>query len=72
MEAKCLEEPAVSGMAMGSETSHRKNIVAARAPNSCAIMKGGTSTGRIPAKVLLAERARVTAGFAKEVEAVNQ
>jgi len=41
-------------------------------PEQLCIMKGGTSTGRIPAKVLLAERARVTAGFAKEVEAVNQ
>jgi hypothetical protein len=35
-------------------------------------MKAGTSAGRIPAKVSLAARARVTAGFANEVEAVNQ
>jgi hypothetical protein len=35
-------------------------------------MKPGASPGRIPAKVLLAERASVTAGFAKEVDAVNQ
>jgi hypothetical protein len=35
-------------------------------------MKLGASLGRIPAKVLLAERASVTAGFANEVEAVNQ
>jgi hypothetical protein len=35
-------------------------------------MNGSTSGGRIPANVLLAERASVTAGFAKEVEAVNQ
>jgi hypothetical protein len=35
-------------------------------------MKGAASVGRIPAKVLEAARARVTAGLAKEVEAVNQ
>ena len=35
-------------------------------------MKAGTSIGRIPAKVSLAERASVTAGFAKDVDAVNQ
>ena len=35
-------------------------------------MNAGTSAGRIPAKVSLAERASVTAGFANEVEAVNQ
>ena len=35
-------------------------------------MKAGTSAGRTPAKVSLADRANVTAGFANEVEAVNQ
>jgi len=35
-------------------------------------MKPGTSTGRMPAKVSLRDRATVTAGFANEVEAVNQ
>ena len=35
-------------------------------------MKPGTSTGRMPAKVSLRLRAIVTAGFANEVEAVNQ
>jgi hypothetical protein len=35
-------------------------------------MKAGTSAGRIPAKVSDSERARVTAGLAKEVEDVNQ
>jgi hypothetical protein len=67
-----VEEPEVSRIAIGLEKSHREKKVAVTAPRSCAITKGGTSTGRIPAKVLLAERARVTAGFAKEVEAVNQ
>ncbi|MEI9939536.1 MAG: hypothetical protein WDO69_20135 [Pseudomonadota bacterium] len=32
----------------------------------------GASTGRIPAKVLLAARASVTAGSAKDVDEVNQ
>jgi hypothetical protein len=36
------------------------------------MMKPGASAGRIPAKVLLAARASVTAGLAKDVELVNQ
>jgi hypothetical protein len=47
-------------------------IAAAAAPISCARVKGKASPGRIPAKVSLAARASVTAGLAKEVEAVNQ
>ena len=35
-------------------------------------MNPGASAGRIPANVSLADRARVTAGLANEVEAVNQ
>jgi hypothetical protein len=35
-------------------------------------MKAGASAGRMPANVSLKERAIVTAGFAKEVEEVNQ
>ena len=34
--------------------------------------KPGASAGLMPAKVLLAARASVTAGFANEVEDVNQ
>jgi hypothetical protein len=34
-------------------------------------MKPGASAGRIPANVLLADRASVTAGLAKDVDAVN-
>lgn len=37
-----------------------------------AAMKPGASGGAIPANVSLSERAMVTAGLAKEVEAVNQ
>jgi len=39
---------------------------------NCATMKPGASTGRIPANVSVSDRAIVTAGLAKEVEAVNQ
>ena len=35
-------------------------------------MKPGTSTGRMPATVSVSARAIVTAGLAKEVDAVNQ
>jgi hypothetical protein len=35
-------------------------------------MNIGTEAGEIPVKVSLNIRARVTAGFAKEVEEVNQ
>jgi hypothetical protein len=35
-------------------------------------MNPGTSPGRIPANVSVSARAKVTAGFAKDVDAVNQ
>jgi len=35
-------------------------------------MKAGTLPGAIPANVSDSERARVTAGFANDVDAVNQ
>jgi hypothetical protein len=46
--------------------------VAASAPASCATMKAGASAGLTPANVSLAARANVTAGFANDVDAVNQ
>src|SRR5262249_62334329 len=52
--------------------SQRKSIVAAAAPTSCAIVKPVASSGRMPAKVLVAARATVTAGLANDVEAGNQ
>jgi len=52
--------------------SHRKNTVAIPAPASCARMKPGASSSRIPANVSLNAWANVTAGLANEVEAVNQ
>ncbi len=36
------------------------------------MMKAGAEEGAIPAKLLLNDRAIVTAGLANEVEAVNQ
>ena len=36
------------------------------------MMKAGTLLGRMPANVSVAARAIVTAGFAKDVEEVNQ
>jgi len=49
-----------------------KMSVAAKLPATCAIRKNGTSAGRIPENVLESDRAIVTAGFAKDVDAVNQ
>src|SRR6185295_3439507 len=53
-------------------TSQANSAVAALAPTNWAAMNPPTSAGRMPAKVLLAARASVTAGLAKQVEAVNQ
>ena len=61
MGGKCAEERDVSRILTGLTKSHREKKVAVTPPKSCAITKGGTSAGRIP------QRARVTAGFAKEV-----
>src|SRR2546427_12922103 len=54
-----LDESA--GLAGGS--NQRNSPVAAAAPSSCAMTNAVTSSGRIPAKVLLAARAMVTAGL---------
>ena len=53
-------------------SSHEKTTVAVIAPIIWAVMKAGASVGDIPEKVFVRVRAMVTAGFAKEVEAVNQ
>ena len=47
-------------------------VTAASMPMSCAAINGVTPMGAMPAKVFESERAIVTAGLAKEVEAVNQ
>src|SRR5277367_6248796 len=43
-----------------------------KAPQSCATMKPITCAGAMPANVLLRARAIVIAGFANDVDAVNQ
>ena len=53
-------------------TSHLKSSVDTAAPANCATTKPGMSSGRMPANVSVRPRANVTAGFANEVEAVNQ
>ena len=55
-----------------SENKPRAASNAARAPPSCAMTKAGTSAGRIPAKESVNARATVIAGFANEVDEVNQ
>ena len=52
--------------------SQAASTVAASAPMSCATMKAGTPPGEMPANVSDSDRAIVTAGFAKDVDAVNQ
>ena len=52
--------------------SHLAPKAAATAPANCARMNGATSAGLMPAKVSERARAMVTAGLAKDVEAVNQ
>ena len=53
--------------------SHRLSTTAGSHSNELAErMKGATPAGAIPANVSDSDRAIVTAGFAKEVEAVNQ
>lgn len=41
-------------------------------PASCEAMNGGTDAGEMPAKVSENILAKAAAGFAKEVDAVNQ
>jgi hypothetical protein len=52
--------------------SQRANSTAASIPASCAAINAMTPLGAIPAKVSEIERAIVTAGLAKDVDAVNQ
>ena len=59
---------------LGVAVGYQKVIAAAaRArPSSCASTNPGTEAGEIPAKVLVNARPMVTAGFANEVDEVNQ
>src|SRR5205809_6300598 len=53
-------------------TNQRKRTVAANAPINCAAINPGASAARMPAKVSVAALARVTAGLANDIDAVNQ
>src|SRR5689334_2790935 len=53
-------------------TSHPNTVTAAIVPRVCATINAGTSRGLIPAKLFVIARATVTAGLAKDVDAVNQ
>src|SRR5262249_4541815 len=52
--------------------NHRNSSVAANPPRSWARTNPPTSVGRMPANVSLTHLASVTAGFANDVDAVNQ
>jgi hypothetical protein len=65
--AQCRE-----GASQALKADQLNNNVAVVAPAVCAKIKPGTSIGRMPANVSVIDRATVTAGFANEVEAVNQ
>jgi len=73
---RCTETRRVSysvlTLFLSADKSHDKVRIAANAPINCAAMNPGASAGRMPEKVLVIDRAMVTAGFAKDVEAVNQ
>src|SRR6516164_9026820 len=55
-----------------SSQSHAPSATSASMPPSWAARNAATPPGAMPAKVSDIERATVTAGFAKDVEAVNQ
>jgi hypothetical protein len=52
--------------------SHPQNSAAAAPPAICAAMNAGAPAGAIPVNVSVNARAIVTAGFANEVDEVNQ
>ena len=56
----------------GTRSSQVISSEAAESADSSAMMKPGTSTGRMPEKLLVSDRAIATAGLANEVDAVNQ
>ena len=62
----------LGGAGVASVQSHLPTATASVIPTSCATMNKATPLGAIPANVSDNERAIVTAGFANEVEAVNQ
>lgn len=67
----CASESSVRTPGVG-RSSHPITTRPSNAPTNSATMKPGKSVGRIPENVLVRERAIATAGFANDVEAVNQ
>src|SRR5690349_5660804 len=67
-----LRDRAYSASGFPCCASQRRHKAPANAAANCAAINGRTSEGRMPAKVSLAALASVTAGFANDVEAVNQ
>ena len=63
---------AIEGPSPAARSNQLIKINATTAPQSSAAIKPGRSSGRIPEKVLVIDRAIATAGFANEVEDVNQ
>ena len=63
---------AASDFSPFARSSQRQVAQASAAPTNCMATNSGTSAGRMPAKVSEKPRAIVTAGLAKDVEAVNQ
>ena len=61
-----------SGEGYGFCRRPRSARTASPAPTSCETTNAGTFARPMPANVALKPRASVTAGLAKEVEAVNQ
>src|SRR5207253_2872026 len=60
------------GSAAGARSSQWKTSVALSPPAICASTKPGTSMARMPVKVAVSAHARVSAGLANDVDAVNQ
>src|SRR5262245_46525305 len=56
----------------GLRHSQPDRIAASAVPSSWAATNAATASGAMPANVFDSERASVTAGLAKDVEAVNQ
>ena len=70
---KAVAKKTATKKTAAKKTATRKTAAkAAVAPADCATINPGTSAGRMPANVSVRARANVTAGFANDVDAVNQ
>lgn len=65
------DEPGTTAMWAQSRRTRSKAAAAAK-PTSCITMNIGTDSGAMPANESLKARAMDTAGFANDVEDVNQ